>query len=282
MNILIYVVPLLALVSLTEADTFFSILQAANPRGPDVQGPEMDSAMLLVEEGEDEHQGFVAATNGVVSKHSQAKAEGVELLKADLRWLWRLLVTGTSWALLTLKAVSADILAWATAFVSFRLTRALLIGGEDKVVEKSMVADDDALHSQDEHVVAEAAAGEEQPADESSEEWQRLVANAVVSERDVFGCSLLHMAAHHGQTKAAEQLLQMGFDPNAVEHFQETPLHMTARSGCIATAKLLLSYGADPKVRNCFGKTPLAVAMHTEPRLAAVLREAAIQASDRS
>ncbi|CAE7358033.1 secG [Symbiodinium natans] len=242
-------------------------------RPPDIEDPNFDEA-LLAESPEDLGGVGIRPPSGPSKRTNGAKVEGLALLKEDLHWLSRLLLAALSWLLKGVKVIHADILAWATAFVSFRLTRALLKGtNQDQAAEK-------AVEQVEVESEAETRMLEEVPkaADETAEEWQRLVSKAQREERDAFGCSLLHLAAHHGQIQATKQLLEMGFDPNATEHSKETPLHMAARAGCVGSTQLLLAFRAEPEARNCFGKTALAVATHSNHADAAgVLRAAAKQ-----
>jgi len=79
-------------------------------------------------------------------------------------------------------------------------------------------------------------------------------------ERDCWGCTALHHAAHSNSPLQARKLLEQGFDSNARDAWDETPLHMAARRGDVETASVLLRLGADVDAANLDGKTPLVVA----------------------
>eukprot|EP00933_Yihiella_yeosuensis_P046809 TRINITY_DN42416_c0_g1_i1.p1 TRINITY_DN42416_c0_g1~~TRINITY_DN42416_c0_g1_i1.p1 ORF type:complete len:308 (+),score=81.52 TRINITY_DN42416_c0_g1_i1:218-1141(+) len=79
-------------------------------------------------------------------------------------------------------------------------------------------------------------------------------------ERDAFGCTELHIAAHKGEEIRVQELLQQRSDPNAREAWDDTPLHMAARAGHCQVCVELIKAGADINAVNADDKTPLYVA----------------------
>ena len=71
-----------------------------------------------------------------------------------------------------------------------------------------------------------------------------------------FGTSPLAWAALHGQTAAAELLLQQGAEVNRQTRDGGTALHAAAFLGRTETAALLLEHSADAQIRNTSGMTP--------------------------
>ncbi len=71
-----------------------------------------------------------------------------------------------------------------------------------------------------------------------------------------FGTSPLAWAALHGQTAAAELLLQQGAEVNRQTRDGGTALHAAAFLGRTETAALLIEHGADAQIRNTSGMTP--------------------------
>lgn len=58
----------------------------------------------------------------------------------------------------------------------------------------------------------------------------------------------------------ANQLLELGANPNVFRYRQETPLHMIAYTNNVAMAKALVQHGANIQVRNKKGQTPADIA----------------------
>ncbi|MBT7422201.1 MAG: acyltransferase family protein, partial [Gemmatimonadetes bacterium] len=71
-----------------------------------------------------------------------------------------------------------------------------------------------------------------------------------------FGTTPLAWAALHGQTAAAELLLQQGAEVNRQTRDGGTALHAAAFLGRTETAALLIEHGADAQIRNTSGMTP--------------------------
>ena len=71
-----------------------------------------------------------------------------------------------------------------------------------------------------------------------------------------FGTSPLAWAALHGQTAAAELLLQQGAEVNRQTRDGGTALHAAAFLGRTETAALLIEHSADAHIRNTSGMTP--------------------------
>mmetsp|Transcript_43469 Transcript_43469/g.81065 ORF Transcript_43469/g.81065 Transcript_43469/m.81065 type:complete len:318 (+) Transcript_43469:70-1023(+) len=236
-----------------------------------------------------------------IPSQPEAPLQGLALLAADLKWIWKEFQQIRNATASCNSHTWSIVLAWATALVSFGLTRSLLSGkGPEVPAEKVIDEVTDKLPQQgteeiedqhEEDAAVDVDAGEVKPvvdvtnpvyiqrATEQQEEAAKRaiqIKNAQRDHRDVFGCSALHLAAHNCYPEDAEQLVLAGFDLNAHDHSGETPLHMAARSGCRKTVLLLLKYGADPARRNSFGKTPCEVAMRRDRALAALLREACV------
>ena len=79
------------------------------------------------------------------------------------------------------------------------------------------------------------------------------------------GVTLLHVAAHIGNTGIAELLLDNGFDVDVRDKDGNTPLHAAAENNRLEMAGILLSRGADIHAVNGLGNTPLHCAMKTWP-----------------
>eukprot|EP00440_Ansanella_granifera_P014109 gb/GFBE01015334.1/.p1 GENE.gb/GFBE01015334.1/~~gb/GFBE01015334.1/.p1 ORF type:complete len:323 (+),score=89.37 gb/GFBE01015334.1/:1-969(+) len=271
---------------------------------PSTLGAELGAGIaeeeLLAEAETDEGDYSVPLVGSSAMAAEKAPLEGVALLWEDLRWVSNLVASLFAWLVAGLKVIYSDILAWATAFVSFSLTRSLLASGfankgatadkleaSEECDQESEVSDcpeelDDIVEEDEKNEETEKKqellehlrrqrAQEEQ---EEKDQRKRMIKQAQKEDRDLFGCTALHLASHYGYADDVEKLLDAGFDVNARERSHETPLHMAARAGCIDTAKVLLSRGADPKTRNSFGKTPFSVAMHSNEALAQLLRAA--------
>lgn len=82
---------------------------------------------------------------------------------------------------------------------------------------------------------------------------------AALKRPNVFGWTLLHLAAFAGNAATAELLIDRGADVSvrALSRFRNTPLQTALLSGQYATAKLLLDHGADPLVRQAKGFTSM-------------------------
>eukprot|EP00930_Biecheleria_cincta_P028862 TRINITY_DN200_c0_g1_i1.p1 TRINITY_DN200_c0_g1~~TRINITY_DN200_c0_g1_i1.p1 ORF type:complete len:273 (-),score=59.28 TRINITY_DN200_c0_g1_i1:279-1004(-) len=79
-------------------------------------------------------------------------------------------------------------------------------------------------------------------------------------QKDAFGCTQLHLAAHAGDATEVDKLLDKGFNVHARENFGDTPLHLAVRSGCTETTQALLARGGSPHAHNMFKSTPLSIA----------------------
>lgn len=237
-------------------------------------------------------------------KPAESPVEGLALLLQDLRWVYGILLSAAARLAPFLQMIHSDILTWAIAFVSFSLTRSMLVpiltSNGQKVAEPD--CDEDEEDEDDEEEYAEEEAGSEKDQElprkqdlalikekiekqKADEEWEELekrkkMMNTVQKDaRDVFGCTALHLAAHNCFTEDVQQLLDMGFNPNIRDKSKETPLHMAARAGCMETARTLLAGKADPFICNAFGTTPVAIAMHSNKALAEFLRGASRNAN---
>lgn len=71
----------------------------------------------------------------------------------------------------------------------------------------------------------------------------------------------LHVAAMFGCSKAAEALIKLGADVNAVAPDNFTPLHYAAYGSHANIASLLLAAGADVNAKTTGGVSPLMLAI---------------------
>jgi len=86
---------------------------------------------------------------------------------------------------------------------------------------------------------------------------QHLAAGADV-EFDIYGLSVLDLAAGEGHKEIAELLIAEGADVNTKPGDEETtPLHLAAMNGHTEVAELLIAKGADVNAKCVDGKTPL-------------------------
>ncbi len=80
----------------------------------------------------------------------------------------------------------------------------------------------------------------------------------VVTARNRFGETPLHIAAEGGDRDVAGLLIARGADVNASDSIRgDTPLHYAARHRAVAVAGVLLAHGADVNAPNRKGRTPL-------------------------
>lgn len=82
-----------------------------------------------------------------------------------------------------------------------------------------------------------------------------------IDEKDLRGCSLLHVACQIGDISLIELLLQYGAQINCVDTLGRTPLHHCVLCGNNSCAKLLLTRGAKAGAVDKEGKTPLECAV---------------------
>lgn len=108
------------------------------------------------------------------------------------------------------------------------------------------------------------------------EELLRDVPDAA-APRSPDGWSALHLAAHFGQTAAAELLVRHGADVQAISanSMGNTPLHATlAGRGDLELVALLLAHHADVNARAAAGVTPLHLAAaRGQPEIVELLLE---------
>jgi ankyrin repeat protein len=80
---------------------------------------------------------------------------------------------------------------------------------------------------------------------------------SLVDQMDAVGKTTLSWAAQRGDSKAVDQLLRCGADPNKIAAFGEGPLHWSLRSKDVTCLQLLLLAKADVDLRSEFGCTAL-------------------------
>ena len=100
--------------------------------------------------------------------------------------------------------------------------------------------------------------------------------NSVAAVSSNTGKTLLHIAALHGQRLCIEVLLELGADPNSVDHKERTPLHDAVRGGHISAAEMLVEAGAASDALDADHKTPLTLARRShrgrgDPKMLVVL-----------
>ena len=95
-----------------------------------------------------------------------------------------------------------------------------------------------------------------------------LAAGADPNQRNSFGETPLHYAAHRPRPASVLALLAAGADPNLRNRFGATPLHYAAYRGPPDSVLALLAAGAAVDARDNSCRTPLDMAKHNE-RLAA-------------
>jgi ankyrin repeat protein len=96
------------------------------------------------------------------------------------------------------------------------------------------------------------------------EKAQKLLKDnpALISSKDDFGWTPLHLAATYGHKPAAQLLLDNKADINAKDINGDTPLHLAAFYGYKDVVELLLDNKAASNSKNSKGKTPLYSAAH--------------------
>lgn len=100
-----------------------------------------------------------------------------------------------------------------------------------------------------------------------------LKAGANVHSIDLKGCTALHYAATHGNTKATKMLLHHGAKADVCDKEEATPLVLAVAGGYDATAQLLLKARADP----CHPMPP--GPHHGDSMLVTVCREGRVEAA---
>ncbi len=83
----------------------------------------------------------------------------------------------------------------------------------------------------------------------------KLLTNIDINEiKDMYGNTLLHVAASMGDVELVELLLENGANPNAKNEYGETPLHRATNA---EVAKKLIRYGSYVNEKDRDGRTPL-------------------------
>jgi ankyrin repeat protein len=82
---------------------------------------------------------------------------------------------------------------------------------------------------------------------------------SLLTKRNPFGWTLLHLASFAGNAANTELLIRKGaaIESRAESKFRNTPLQTALLSGQYATAKILIDRGADVLVRQTRGNTPM-------------------------
>jgi ankyrin repeat protein len=96
------------------------------------------------------------------------------------------------------------------------------------------------------------------------ETFQRALKNCVDTEanldvKDSFKCGMrpLHHLVEKEETKAIEDLLKAGANPNKKDDEKETPLHLACSYNRVEIASKLLEHGANVNSKSEYGNTPL-------------------------
>lgn len=87
-----------------------------------------------------------------------------------------------------------------------------------------------------------------------------------VNQRDSYGCTCLHIAAHRGEHEQLRWLVGAGADIEAENNDRRTPMHYACSSGKIQSVQLLVAFGADVNARDARGGMPVSVAARTATR----------------
>jgi ankyrin repeat protein len=95
--------------------------------------------------------------------------------------------------------------------------------------------------------------------EDCAKELLQNVAN--VNQKDIKGCTPLHLACQKKRSNLIRIFLENGADINALNNIKQTPLHVCLAVGNIEDVELLLESGADLNITDVFGKTPLMCAM---------------------
>ncbi|KAK3828138.1 MAG: ankyrin repeat-containing domain protein [Benniella sp.] len=83
-----------------------------------------------------------------------------------------------------------------------------------------------------------------------------LKSGCPVTQRDLHGCTPLHLAARRGHMEMVMVLVQLGGDVNSRGERQWTPLHESISQNHSQISSLLVACGADLKAKNDAGETP--------------------------
>ena len=75
-------------------------------------------------------------------------------------------------------------------------------------------------------------------------------------KKDLFGFTLLHVAAEAGHAEVCKALLAGGANPNVRNDLGQTPLHRAALQGRKDVVAVLLTHDAEPGVADNDGKRP--------------------------
>lgn len=79
----------------------------------------------------------------------------------------------------------------------------------------------------------------------------------ISSNRSGLGETMLHWYCIEGDLLVVEKIIELGFDVDEVNEFDQTPLFECVLIGRWDIARLLVSHGADPNIRNQDGDTIL-------------------------
>lgn len=255
---------------------------------------------------------LVAVSAESQQQTSSAKARSPSLMQLSLETkqvtaLSEYITAPWESAPLSLRDFLGDLLAFATAICSFAMCRLVLLpilvpaAGQAVKTEglETVPEEDEQLESEQEEkdrqeqndkqregTVASSSScqngverttsvvGVSSKAAENSEEKSVKTAQHWLckEEKDPFGCTALHLAAHAGEANVVAELLDAGHNPNAQENLRETPLHLAVRAGCTECVQALLAGGARVDVRNKFGKTAMGVVPQENTAMYELLR----------
>eukprot|EP00930_Biecheleria_cincta_P042465 TRINITY_DN29220_c0_g1_i1.p1 TRINITY_DN29220_c0_g1~~TRINITY_DN29220_c0_g1_i1.p1 ORF type:complete len:278 (+),score=84.55 TRINITY_DN29220_c0_g1_i1:59-892(+) len=116
----------------------------------------------------------------------------------------------------------------------------------------------DSHEKQEEKLVKPPRRADAEPATEEVEDNSQALHRH--EQKDCFGCTQLHLAAHSGDATEVAELLDLGFDIHAQDNFGDTPLHLAVRGGCDETVQALLAHGARAHACNSLNRTPWSIA----------------------
>ena len=85
---------------------------------------------------------------------------------------------------------------------------------------------------------------------EEGEELPDPLKERVLSNRNGIGETMLHWYCIEGESAIIEKIIELGFDVNTTNEFNNTPLFECAKIGRWDTVEILFKYGADISIKN--------------------------------